>query len=511
MNSSQDNKNSNIRPYESIEPIRQQLAGDDGSRIYVDFDYTLFHSNSTEVFLNSGRPAFLNALLLRILSVLAPWSLIDRERGAFLWRDAIRIWCVLLLFPWTLWLFKRKAPGLFARFQNPELMALLKDVDSDRIVIVTNGYRRFVEMLLQGSDLERAHLVGSSLLRPSRIRDVGKLKVLAEKGFAPVQARDVVVTDSMDDADLLGALDHAYLITPEGTQNHNDLAHVYVPFFYSARVKRSPEFVVKQMFLEELLIILLATVFFLPFSFALWIAATLLFVAFLAAYEIGYAENDRVGYLTETRPKLAEDYEQFKDVQLEPAAWIWVVGLTLVGIWMLGSQMQGDILARLHLPTSDSAIARIALLSVVWIAIVALGRGLFYVYNRMPMIWRVFGYILLHFGKYFSLVVLFSSQPVGYALLCAQIVRTWSLYAIRRSGGDMELVASQSIRLAFFALFLVAFNLATPQIDAFTQWHTWAIIGFCIVRAAPEARRKLFNRDVLQNGMRGSNANKNKT
>lgn len=509
MNSSQDNNNSNIRPYTSIEPIRQQLADDDGSRIYVDFDYTLFHSNSTEVFLNSGRPAFLNALLLRILSVVAPWSLIDRERGAFLWRDAIRIWCVLLLFPWTLWLFGRKAPGLFARFQNPELMSLLKDVESDRIVIVTNGYRKFVELLLKGSDLERAHLVGSSLLRPARIRDVGKLEVLVEEGFAPSQERDLVITDSMDDADLLGALDHAYLIAPEGTENHNELAGVYVPFFYSARVKRSPEFVVKQMFLEELLIILLATVFFLPFSLSLWIAATLLFVAFLAAYEIGYAENDRIGYLIESRPKLAEDYEQFKDVALEPAAWIWVVGLTLAAIWMLGPQMQADILQRLHLPASGSSTAQIATLCAVWIAIVALGRALFYVYNRMPMIWRVFGYILLHFGKYFSLVILFSSQPVGYALLCAQIVRTWSLYAIRRSGGDMELVASQSIRLAFFALFLVAFDLATPQVSAFAEWHTWAIMLFCIVRAAPEARRKLFNRDVLQNGMRGKNTRKN--
>ncbi|MFK7886540.1 MAG: HAD family hydrolase [Gammaproteobacteria bacterium] len=505
MNSPNDNNNSNIRAYKSIDPIRQQLSDADGSRIYVDFDYTLFQSNSTEAFLNSGRPAFLNALFLRVLSVITPWAMIDRARGAFLWRDAVRVWTVLLLFPWTLWLFNRKAPGLFAQFQNAEIVALLRKVDPDRIVIVTNGYRRFVQMLLRGSELENAHLVGSSLLQPVRVRALGKLAILREDGFDPVYERDIVVTDSMDDEDLLRALDHAYLIAPEGMNNHNELAGVYVPFFYSARVKRSPEFVVKQMFLEELVIILLATVFFLPFSLSLWFAAILLFVGFLAAYEIGYAENDRIGYLKEARPKLSDDYEQFKDVALEPAAWFWVVGLTIAGVWMLGADMQASILQRLGFATSTSPLIQLVTLAAVWVAIVVAGRGLFFWYNRMPMIWRVFGYILLHFGKYFSLVILFSSQPVGYALLCAQIVRTWSLYAIRRSGGNMELVASQSIRLAFFALFLVAFDLATPEFSAFSQWHTWVIIGFCVIRAAPEARRKLFDRDVLRNGMRGRN------
>ena len=480
----------------------QHLVADADARVYVDFDYTLFQSNSTEAFLNSGRPAFIMAFILRILRVLTPWSISRHERADFLWRDAVRIWTVLLALPWTLWLFRRKAPALFAKYQNPQLMEMLGQLDLNRVVIVTNGYRYFVEMLLRGSAFENATLVGSSLFRPSQVRRDGKLAFLTEQALAPQPAKDVVITDSMDDEDLLESVDHGYLIDPVGLDNHNELAGVYVPFFYSARVKRSPEFVVKQMFLEELPIILLATVFFHPFSISLWVAATLLFVGFLAAYELGYAENDRIRYLNEARPKLAQDYEQLKDVELQPAAWYWIFALTISGVWMLGRDMQHAALTRLGIDVGGGALAEQLALIVLWLVVVVAGRLLFYFYNRMPMVWRVFGYILLHFGKYFSLVVIFSSQPVGYALICAHIIRTWSLYAIRRSGGDMELVASQSIRLAFFILLLVAFVLAAPSGAALLDWHTWVIVAFCLVRAAPEARRKLFDREALRNGMR---------
>ncbi|MEO1576104.1 MAG: hypothetical protein AAFU65_14260, partial [Pseudomonadota bacterium] len=481
----------------SLDTLQAHLDSDPDARIYVDFDYTLFGSNSTEVFVNSGQPAFVAALILRVLRGLRVWSWTRRPNGSFLWRDAIRIWAVMVLLPWTFALFKKRAPALFRRYANEPLAGWLSQLDPARVVIVTNGYKPIVRALLRDHPLARATLVGSTLSRPTHVRRQGKLEHLDQLGLRPVPVRDIVLTDSMDDADLLAAVDRGYLSEPVGLDNHNRLAGVYVPFFYSARVKRSPEFVIKQMFLEEVPIILLATVFFQPFSPALWLAAGLLILAFLTAYELGYAENDRIGYLNESRPKLAEDYERFKDIQLEPSAWYWVTGLTLLGAWCLGDAVRTLALDRIGLPTPDGPVLQTLAVSVLWLTVVAIGRLLFHLYNRMAMVWRVFGYILLHFGKYFSLVLIFPAAPAGYALLCAQIVRTWSLYAIRRSGGDMELVASQSIRLGFFVFLLLAFDLATPGGSLFTQWTTWVLLAFCVVRAAPEARRKLFNPDVL--------------
>ena len=311
-----------------------------------------------------------------------------------------------------------------------------------------------------------------------------------------------MITDSTDDQDILDAVEDGFLIEPDSRESFGGLREAYVPFFYSARVKRSAEFVVKQIFLEELIIVLLATAFFLPFSLLTWTGTVILFVAFLAAYEIGYAENDRIGYMVESEPKLAGDYEKFKELSLEPAAWFWVVGLTAVGMLLLDSSVVTNALNRLSIEAPQFSHGDRVTLGAIWIGVVVVGRLVFYLYNRLPMVWRIFCYVLLHFVKYFGLIIIFPSHPVGYALLCAQIVRTWALYAIRRCGGDMEKMASQTVRLVFFLMFLSAVELATPEKLVFYDWHTWVILAWCVVRAAPEAKRKLFNQALLQSGMR---------
>src|SRR5690606_9841462 len=107
----------------------------------------------------------------------------------------------------------------------------------------------------------------------------------------------------------LASVDRAYRIEPQHAGVNGALRDVYVPFDYTARVKRSPAFVVKQIFLEELAVVLLATAFLQPFGVGVWAGAILLFVAFLVVYEAGYAENDRVGRRIELEPKLAPGYD----------------------------------------------------------------------------------------------------------------------------------------------------------------------------------------------------------
>ena len=471
------------------------------SRIYVDFDYTLFRSSSTEEFLNLGRPAFIAAILLRVLNVLRPWSIGSQGRTAQVWRDPIRTWVLLIFMPWTLWLFKRRAQALFGQLQNHELVPMLSGIDPNRIVIVSLGYEWLIRQLVRGSPLSNSRIVGSSFFQPAALRRSGKLARLQGLDIAPVRERDVVVTDSLDDEDLLSSVDGAFLIDPTRAGIRGTLQGVYVPFDYTARVKRSTQFVVKQVFLEELIIILLATAFYYPLSLSVWIGASLLFIAFFAAYEIGYAENDTIGHIAELRPKLSDNYDKLKKISLEPAAWLWVVGLTTLGVLLLGSDIAAAALDRIGLGSSGYELADLLQVALLWFFIVALGRGVFFVYNRLPMSWRLFAYLPLHFVKYFGLVIILPSQPAGYALLYAQIVRTWSLYAIRRCDGNIEIIASQVVRLTFFVMLLIALELALPQ-GVFGDWHTWVILAWCVVRAAPEAKRKLFSPSGLRSGLR---------
>jgi hypothetical protein len=481
---------------EGLDKVLEQSSG----RLYVDFDFTLFRSSSTEEFLRSGRPAVLAALVSRLTRVLELGTS-SRAATPRVWRDAVRTWAVILLMPWTLWLFERRAPELFARLRNRELAKLLESVDPRRVTIVSLGFERFIRQLLRGTALEQVTIVATSLAHPAAIRRVGKLAYLSKVECAPRRDTDIVISDSLDDADLLGSVAHAYRIEPDLAGVDGKWRDVYVPFDYTARVKRSPAFVIKQIFLEELPVVLLATALFQPLSMQVWAGAALLFVAFLVIYEVGYAENDRVGRLIELEPKLAPNFDELKHAALEPAAWFWALGFTAAGTWLLGEELASEALARVGVDGYAAPLA-LPLAMLLWLGVVALGRGTFYVYNRLPTAWRVFAYVALHVVKYFGLVVFLPSQAVGYALLCAQLVRTWSLYAIRRCGGDVELIASQLVRLVFLLVLLFALTLAAPSSSALGDWHAWVILAWCAARALPEARRKLFSSKGRRSGLR---------
>ena len=167
-----------------IDDLRKKLASKSG-RIFVDFDYTLYRSNSTEDFLNCARPLFAAALILRFLHVFRPWAVGPKRNGSYVWRDACRIFAIFLLMPWTLWLFRRKAQSLFAERQNIALMDLLSEVDQSRIVIVSAGYLAFIKPLLKGSVFEATQLIAGSLKSPVQLRKNGKLAELKRLGIAP--------------------------------------------------------------------------------------------------------------------------------------------------------------------------------------------------------------------------------------------------------------------------------------------------------------------------------------
>ena len=86
--------------------------------------------------------------------------------------------------------------------------------------------------------------------------------------------------------------------------------HIKWPFYYTAKIKRAPGFLIKQVFLEEFWIVLLAFgIFVLPLNLTVFALLILLFCAMLSVYEIGYAQNDRVGQRKEANPKLSQNFE----------------------------------------------------------------------------------------------------------------------------------------------------------------------------------------------------------
>ncbi|MEO1661411.1 MAG: hypothetical protein AAFR51_10520 [Pseudomonadota bacterium] len=268
--------------------------------------------------------------------------------------------------------------------------------------------------------------------------------------------------------------------------------HIKWPFYYMAKIKRTPGFLLKQVFLEEFWIVLLAFgIFLLPLNLTVFLSLCFLFAAMLSVYEIGYAENDRIGKRKEATPKLSQSFEDLGDFIIAPYAWLWALVFTTIGVFVLGDRVQGAALERLGLSDLGAGLAGDAAMIAIWLGLIGMSQLIFAAFNSAPLFWRVYLYVPLHVSKYLAPAIFFTTGLVGAVFLAAHIVRTWSLYAIRRAGGDMDFVASQFIRLVFLILILTLMSLTQPAAEIWSAWQTWLILAFCVLRAVPELYRKM--------------------
>ena len=348
---------------------------DPEAKYFVDFDHTLMLASSTERFLDSARPSVLFALLLKVLGFLAPWR-ISGQNGYFVWRDWLRVCMVCLLAPWTHWVFSRQARAVFDAHLNPHLDRYLSQIDPKKIVIVSFGFEFVIRELIRGTRYESARIVAPTFWEMARMRKLGKVEMLTSRKIPIDHGRDIVITDSeADDADILAAVIGGHVITWGSNNTKGALSSTYIPFFYTAQIKRTPSFFVKQTLLEEMAIMVLAFSLFVGSSgFMIAAALACLFLANFLVYEIGYAENDRVGLKTEEKPKLTTNFFRYNDYSLEPAAWVWSILVTIVGMILLGPENGQAALDRLHVPALNSYWLNIVALSAIWFGVIAAGR-----------------------------------------------------------------------------------------------------------------------------------------
>ncbi len=268
--------------------------------------------------------------------------------------------------------------------------------------------------------------------------------------------------------------------------------NIWKPFYYTAKIKRDPGFFLKQVLLEELPIVFLAFgLYGAGFYIQSWIALGFLFMALISVYEIGYADNDRVGERKEAEPKLSEAYKALGKFRIAPFAWAWAAVFTAIGVAFIPLEAQTDTIERLSLSQTAGTLQFYVVSGLIWLGVILVSQIAFAIFNRVPLNWRVFAYVPLHVSKYFGFALFFASSLIGLVFLASHIVRTWSVYAVRRAGGDIEFIASQMVRLVFFVLLLGVLAADRGFDEVFGAWQTWALLGFCVFRSVPEIFRKL--------------------
>ena len=410
---------------------------DDGpALLLVDFDHTLLASNSTEMFIASCRPATATSLIDLLLRRCFPWRLTGVKNWYRL-RDYACVLALCLLMPWNIWLWKRRAPALFAQHRSDAVARWIGTVAPDRLIIVSFGIAPIIRALLRGSPFADTRIIATPLFSGLRRFRHGK-KQLAIDAIGDVRACEaILLTDSDDDADLLAYCDRGIRISQQGP-SFDARSRLYLPLRYFALVKYGRSFAIDQILLVDAALYALATIHGVADLGKAYLVSLILLVSFTCIYEIGYFENDMHAALKEAKPVLSDKVAAFQAYPIR-AAWPWGIVLGAAGL----------IVAALLFGTSFQAMLPIF---GAWIAVLIAVRIIFFVYNRMPTQKRMFVYPLLQLLKYGAIIAVFSANAFGALLIASQITTMWVTYLVYRLGGDHKKLAREAFRATIFAL-----------------------------------------------------------
>ena len=474
-----------VTPVDGEAGLRRALAAiaSDGREVLVDFDHTLFSSNSTELFLASARPAFVASILLGLVRGALPWYRYSSRYGRL--RDYMSIAAIICVMPWTLLTWRRNAPALFSRYGANAVSDALREVPTDRVVVVSFGLTPLIRALLRGSPWEACRLISVPIPCHPRLLVTGKLDLVKQARPAIEHASAVFVTDSEDDRDLLDAVATGYLIPRQGDRVLAD-ARLYLPWRYTSLGKYGRAWTLELVLYTDAALVLLGTGVIASGSAWMLLGTAMLFTSLHAIYEIGYHENDFHAAANEAQPVLIDGAELFRGFPLEQFAWIWAATLGVMGCLAVTYAT-----GALWLAFWQTCLA--------WAGVLAATRTVFHAYNRMPVERRVPVYPFLQVCKSFGLLAILPATSLGVALISAQVLTMWINYTVYRLSGLKGVVPIDRFRLVIFVVLGIGTVLAHPAALAETGpmavacmlgWLAWRIYRRPFRKAASRLIRR---------------------
>lgn len=192
--------------YSSERQALSELHASAGSDVVVvDFDETLLLVSSTLAYLEALRPRKAAAAIIFGLRALRPWRWLPSWRADPVYTDYwLRVLVTTVILPWSLPRWRKRAPALGARWRNQELLDALR-APGRELHVGTFGIRFVVAPMLDGIAPDASLTVAAGWLGAPRFRSGGKLRAFERELGDAVVADAIVVTDSLDDADLLAA------------------------------------------------------------------------------------------------------------------------------------------------------------------------------------------------------------------------------------------------------------------------------------------------------------------
>lgn len=248
---------------------------------------------------------------------------------------------------------------------------------------------------------------------------------------------------------------------------------MFRPFAYTLQVKRPGErHFIRVILGEDSAIIYLSILTFLPLSpLGLLLplpALILLCLSFHAIYEIGYAENDRIGERTERQPTLNDGYDRWPLRSITTANTIFAAVTGLIGIALINVQ---------H-PFQPG----MAVMIWGWITVLTVQRLTFALFNRTRPSLRPVVYPALQATRTLGilLALAFPLSPVAYVLITAQILTSSLPYVTYRCLGRRRQFPLQIIRLIMivvgFAIVSAALHPSPIEVEILILLCLWALM-----------------------------------
>lgn len=450
--------------------------------LIVDFDETLFLRNSTELFLDSARPAVVAAIAARVIEFLKPWRLLPRYRDGFAMGDWLRILLVVCLMPWVVLRWRRLAPALAEQWLNRELSGRLAAGGYTRVVIASHGFAFIIAPLLRAMPID-AELVASPLWRGFAARDRGKRALLEERYGAAALARATVITDHAGhDADILAAVANPAVIAWPNALYERAFARTYVPLLYTEKAKHTTHLhLLGVFFAKDWMALLMASALIAPDPLLAALGLAFLIVSFAILYDVGYHENDLVGARLEEKPVLTDErIARFGTVD-EAQAWVFASLAALPGTSLLAlggaSAWQAD----------GGVAASSGLLFILWLGLLAVTRALFWLFNRVDEKSRMLLHLPLQLMKGVGVVAILAlpSSIPGAALLVASALCCWIPYLIYRMGGARWETPDNLTRLLILLSIASAMALSAG-VESLLGWQAAAVLGWAVYKARKE-------------------------
>jgi len=435
-------------------PILAQQIQSDSQHLILDFDHTLFLSNSTEEYLDCAYPKVLVALVLAFIEGLKPWQLLPQENARFIYRDAIRVWTITLLFPWTLLVWRWKAAQLAQKYGNTEILDIAITHKWTTKVIASNGFKFILVPLLNALTFQYDILISSQFGQlKNGVRGRGKLDILQGNYGDYISFEQASFITDNDDKDLLRVVSNPIQKVWDDARHFRACQNIYIPFVYTEGSNRgNKNHVINTILLTNYLILLMSYGMSSAFSIYNAIALFCLSVSFWCIYEAGYYENDFHEVNHEDTKGEGKKILKFADYPVEVGAWTWGGAIALIGIMVYFSQGAPSLA---EWKTYGIGLS-------VWATWLLIVRLTFRVYNYSQRPLRVLLYPILQMFRLAGPILFLPLNILGISLIVAQATSRWVWYMVYRTGGDRKAAPHHVVRLFIFLAFISLF-VATEQ------------------------------------------------